>query len=208
MAEARPLRELALLEIAAVIAAAVAPLPERLPAVVPLLVAAMLSRALRRRGWTEVMHGDATHALVGAAAGLAALAIALVVGTPALEAALDRAIEWSRFAIVRGSGSQLVAVVVYVAMIAVAAELVLRGWLVERVLEFAPAQRVLAVLVGAIAEAALESGTATARLGAFAFGLGLGWIYVAGNRSVVAPVCARVAFQVAAVMLEATRVIG
>ena len=202
------MRELVVVEIAVVIVAAIAPWPDRLPAVAPLVVAAMISRALRGRGWAEVMHADGMHALVGAAAGLAALGVALLVGTPALEAALDRAIEWWRYAIVRGSGSQLVAVIVYVAAIAVIAELVLRGWLVERVLEFAPAQRVLAVLVGAIAEAVLEPGTDTARLGAFAFGLGLGWMYVAGGRSVIAPMCARVAFEVGAVILEAMRVIG
>src|SRR5258708_26498264 len=167
MVEARPLRELVLLEIAVVIVAALAPLPELLPAVAPLVVAAMLSRALRRRGWAEVMHGDTTSALVGAAAGLAALGIALAIGTPALEAALDLAIEWSRFAIVRGNASQLFAVIVYVAAIAIVSELVLRGWLGERVLEFAPAQRVLAVLLGAIAEAALQPGAATARLRPF-----------------------------------------
>src|SRR5258708_40116540 len=98
MVEARPLRELVLLEIAVVIVAALAPLPERLPAVAPLVVAAMLSRALRRRGWAEGMHGDATSALVGAAAGLAAPGLALAIRTPALQAAADLPLERPPFA--------------------------------------------------------------------------------------------------------------
>ena len=43
---------------------------------------------------------------------------------------------------------------------------------------------------------------------ALVFGIGLGWIYLASRRSVVAPVCARLAFSVGAVGLEAMRVIG
>ena len=206
--EPRSLRQLVPIEIAIVIAAAIAPLPERLPVVVPLLVAALASRALRRRGWAEVLRGDALHALIGAAAGACALVLALALGTLALEAALDRAIEWSRFAVVRGSATQLLAVTVFVGALAAASELVLRAWIVDRVLELAPSQRVLAVRTGALAEAAIEGDTLTARIGAFAFGLGLGWIYIAAGRNAIAPICARLAFEVGAVVLEATRVIS
>jgi hypothetical protein len=203
----RALRQLVPLEIAAVLVAAWAPLPEQVPAAAALVVIATASRAVRGRGWAEVLHGDRVRVLAGAAAGLVALGLAFVVGTPAIEAATDRAVEWPQFAIVRGSSTQLVTVVLYAALVAAATELALRGWLVERVLEFAPAERALAVLVGAIAEAIVQPGDATMRLGAFAIGIGLGWMYVAGGRSAVAPICARVAFAVGAVLLEALRVV-
>jgi hypothetical protein len=206
--EPRPLRELVPFELAAVIAVAIVPLPEQLPAVVPLVVAAMVSRRLRRRPWSEVMHGDRTYALVGAAAGAAALVLAIVIGTPAIEAAIDRAVEWSRYAIVRGEVQGLVVVALFATAVAFVSELVLRGWIVERLLELAPAQRVLAILVGAFAEALVEPGSFAARIGAAIWGIGLGWIYVAGGRSVIAPACARLAFQLGAMILEAVRVIG
>jgi hypothetical protein len=202
------MRELVPVEIAVVIVAAVAPLPEQLPAVLPLVVAAMLSRMVRRRGWAEVMHGGRVHAVIGVIAGAAALALAIVVGTPAFEATTEHAVEWSEFAIARGDLSRLVAVALYASAIALFAELVLRGWIVERVLELAPQQRVLAILAGAIAEAMLEPGGLTPRIGAAITGIGLGWIYVAGGRSVIAPACARLAFQIGAATLETMRIIG
>jgi hypothetical protein len=97
---------------------------------------------------------------------------------------------------------------------ALAGELALRGWLVERVLELAEGDasrvdvRVLAVLAGAFAEAVVTPGEVAARLGAAGFGAALGWMYVAGGRSVVAPICARAAFVLGALLLEALRVVG
>ncbi|MBA3392500.1 MAG: hypothetical protein H0T89_07650, partial [Deltaproteobacteria bacterium] len=91
---------------------------------------------------------------------------------------------------------------------ALAAEVALRGWLVERMLELSPGPAILPVLVGAIAEAVIMPGNLAARLGAGLFGAGLGWMYVAGGRSIVAPVVARVVFTVGAVMLESLRLIG
>jgi hypothetical protein len=46
------------------------------------------------------------------------------------------------------------------------------------------------------------------RLGAGVFGIGLGWMYLAGGRSVAAPICARLAFSLGAVALEALRLVG
>jgi hypothetical protein len=205
--EPRALRELVPFEIGAVIALALVPLPEAVPVALPLVVAAIASRKVRRRSW-EVVRADRVHALVGAAAGLAALVLALAIGTPAIEAAIDRAVEWSRYAIVRGNVASLWFVALYAAAVGFASELALRGWIVERVLELAPGQRVLAILVGAIAEAILEPGTLTTRIGAAIFGVGLGWMYVAAGRDVIAPTCARIAFQLGAAVLEAVRVIS
>lgn len=196
------------IEIALVLAVAVVPWPEGLPIGIPLLVVASVCRWVRGRSWSEVWIGGRDKALVGVLAGLAALALAIAVGTPMVEALGTRAVEWSRFPIVRGSLQQLPMVLMLVALGALAAELALRGWLVERVLELSPGPPFLPVLCGALAEAIVMPGDITARLGAGLFGAGLGWMYVASGRSLVAPVLARVAFVTGAVVLEALKLIG
>jgi hypothetical protein len=206
--EPRELRGLVPAEIAAVLVLALIPLPAAMPVALPLLVVATLARYLRRRSWGEVVTGGLDRAAIGALAGATALVIALLAGTPVVEAVSRRAVEWSAFPIVRGSPHQTFVVMLVVGVGAVAAELALRGWLVERVLELSPGSPVLPVMCGSIAEALITSGDLATRLGAGLFGAGLGWMYVAGGRSVVAPVCARVTFQVGAVLLEALRVVG
>ena len=125
-----------------------------------------------------------------------------------IEEMRDRAVEWSTFPIVRGSPTQLALVALIVIAMAIANELALRGWIVERVIELSPGPPVLPVLVGAIAEAVVTRGDLAVRIGAGVFGAGLGWIYVAAGRSIVAPICARIAFGLGAISLEALRVIG
>jgi hypothetical protein len=204
-------RALVPFEIAAVAAVAIAwPLlswSDVIPFSLPLLVLASAARWLRGRSWTEVATGGSSHAAIGAAVGALALGLAIVIGTPLVEAALDRAVEWAQYGAVRGSPTQLLVFCVFVGMAALAAELALRGWIVERVLELSNV-KVLAILVGALAEALLVPGGIGVRLGAAIFGIGLGWIYVAGGRSVIAPICARVVFSVGALLLEGFKVIG
>jgi hypothetical protein len=53
-----------------------------------------------------------------------------------------------------------------------------------------------------------HTGDAAARIAAGLFGAGLGWIYVAAGRSLVAPICARLAFVLGPVVLEALRIVG
>jgi hypothetical protein len=203
-------RALVPVEVAAVLAIAIAwPLVDSaLPVYLPLLAVASVSRWLRKRSWLDVLHGGLERAAIGAGAGAVALGAAIVIGTPVVEALSNRAVEWSQYGFVRGSTSQLIVVIVYVAIAAIAAELALRGWIVERVLELSPGPPVLPILAGAIAEAAVMPGGLAARAGAAVFGIGLGWIYVAGGRSVVAPLCARVVFAVGALLLEGFRVLG
>jgi hypothetical protein len=195
-------------EVLAVLAIAIAPLPDQLPVALPLLVAGSASRWARGRSWADVVRGPKGRALAGALAGAAALAVAVLAGAPVLEALGQRGIEWSVHPIVRGNATVLAMVAVYVAATTVATELALRGWIVERVLELSPGPPVLPVLVGAIAEALVMSGDVAARLGGACFGAGLGWMYAAGGRSVLAPVCARLVFELGAVLLEALRLIG
>jgi hypothetical protein len=201
----REMRSLVPVEVAVVVAASLIALP--VPTVVPLLIAASLSLWLRGRSWGGVFKGPAVYAVVGLVAGAAALVLALFVSTPLVEAVTDFAVQWSMYPVVRGSGGTAIMVAIVVAISAVAAELVLRGWLVERVLELR-GHPVLAILAGAIAEALISDGDLGMRIGAGMFGLGCGWMYVAGGRSVVAPICARLVFSVGALALEALRMIG
>jgi len=208
---ARAMRQLVPFEVIAILALAIAPLPEMVPISLPLLVVATISKWIRGRDWAEVVHGGWFAAGIGAAVGLVALLLALVIGTPVIEALANRAVEWSTWPIVRGSAMQAVIVAVIVIASAVAAELALRGWIVERVLELArpgPMANALAVATGALAEAMLVDGDFAARLGGAAFGAGLGGLYVAAGRSVVPGLCARIAFALGALVLEAARWIG
>ncbi len=179
-----------------------------MPVALPLLVVASLSRWLRGRTWSELLHAGSGRAAVSFAAGLAALALAVIAGAPFVELMSGRTVEWSAFPIVRGSPSGLALVALIVIAMAIASELALRGWIVERVLELSPGPSVLPVLVGAIAEAVITPGDLASRIGAGVFGVGLGSLYVAAGRSVLAPICARLAFSLGAVVLEALRVIG
>jgi hypothetical protein len=204
----RELRPLVPFEVAAVLALAVAPLPEPMPVALPLLLVASLSRWLRGRTWSELLHAGSGRASVSLAAGLAALALAVFAGAPFVELMSGRAVEWSAFPIVRGDATALVLVALIAIAVAIASELALRGWIVERVLELSPGPSILPVLVGAIAEAVITPGDLASRIGAGAFGVGLGALHVAAGRSVLAPICARIAFGLGAVVLEALRVIG
>lgn len=205
----RARRGLVPFEIAAVLAVAVVPLS--VPRALPLVAVASVSVWLRGRAWMHVLRGQAALARIGAAAGAAALVAAVLAGTPAVEALTGRAVVWSQFPVVRGSAIQLVAVAIVVVVEALALELALRGWIVERVLELArpgTAATVLAVAAGALAEALVTAGPVWARLGAAAFGLGLGTLYVAAGRDALPPVCARVVFAAGALVLQWQKLIS
>ena len=208
MPEARERRGLVPVEIGLVLAIALIPWPEALPIGIPLLIAASVCRWLRGRSWAEVFTGGVDHVAIGAVAGVAALALAIVLGTPVIEAMSMRGVEWSKFPIVRGSFQQMVVVLIVVSIGALAAELAFRGWLVERMLELSPGPPVLPVMCGALAEAIVMPGDIAMRFGAALFGAGLGWMYAAGGRSITAPVIARIAFVSGAVVLEGLKVIG
>lgn len=190
------------------LAVAAIPWPDALPIALPLFVAASLARWVRGKSWSDVVRGPASRAAIGALAGLVALALALVLATPVIEYGSQRAIEWTQFPLARGNAQMFAFASLQVVLLAVAWELALRGWIVERVLELSPGPSVLPVLVGALAEAVITPGDLASRIGAGVFGVGLGSLYVAAGRSVLAPICARVAFGLGAVVLEALRAIG
>jgi hypothetical protein len=208
VSQPRELRSLVPAELVAVLALVVAPLPATVPIALPLLIVASLSRWVRGRSWAELVHGGLERALVGAVVGAVALGLAVLAGTPVIEAMSARAIEWSAYPLVRGNTQAFAMFAVTVGFTALASELVLRGWIVERMLELSPGPPYFPVFIGAIAEALITPGDVAARFGAGLFGLGLGWMYVAGGRSVLAPICARVVFAVGALVLESMRVVG
>lgn len=182
-----------MLEVLAFVAAAVVPLPEQLPRALPLFAVASAILWLRGQSWAWRFKGPAEYAAIGAAVGAGALVIALALGH-----ALDAV--WTQYPLVRGNGPQLFAVATIVGASEVALELALRGWIVERLISRgAP----IAILTGAFAEMII-----TRNIGAGLLGLALGWMYVAGGRSVTAPICARLAFALGALLLEALRLIS
>ena len=145
--------------------------------------------------------------MIACIVGGAALAIAVLAGTPLVEAAFDRAIVWSTYPVVRGSLHNLFVVSVIVTLVAVSAELVFHGWLIERVLELAPHAKVPAVIASALAEALVMPGDLNARIGTAVFGAGLAWMYLAGGRSVRATIPGA-SCSGRRVVLEALRIIG
>lgn len=209
------MRGLVPVEIALVLALAIVPLPDPLPVAIPLLIAASLAKWIRGASWGDVVAANNLHLAIGIAAGLAGLVLGLLAGAPLVEALTSRVVEWSTNAIVRGNTAMLGGILIYAIIVALCMELALRGWIVERVLELADARgragaspQVLAVLAGAFAEAMLTPGDLTVRIGAGFFGIGLGWMYVAARRNVLAPMLARITFGVVLVILEGLRVIG
>jgi hypothetical protein len=176
-------------------------------AIAGLLAVATLVNWLRRRSWADRVRGPRVYAAIGAGAGLVALVLAVLLGTPAIEGFTDQAIQWSSYPIVRGSTTAFVTVAIVVAVGSLASELVLRGFVVELSHEFTRSN-IASVLMGALGEALLTEGDAGMKLGAGVFGLGLGAMYVASGRSVLAPLCARLTFALGALVLEALRVVG
>jgi hypothetical protein len=177
------------------------------PWIAGLLVVATLVSWLRKRSWAERVRGPAIYAAIGAGAGLVALGIGLLFATPVVEGFTDQAVNWSMYPVVRGSVTTFVMVAIVVAVGSLASELVLRGFVVELGREFTR-NNVVAVVMGALAEALLAEGDAGMKLGAGVFGLGLGAMYIASGRSVLASLCARLTFALGALVLEALRVIG
>jgi hypothetical protein len=209
---ARERRHLIPYEVIAIIALALAPIPAAVPIAVPLLVAGSISRWMRGRSWAEVQKGPAWLAGVGILAGAIALGVALLAGSQSLTALFagisgDTIVEMSDLATSSGRPMTIALTAVAVAMTAIAAELALRGWIVERVLELSPGSPVLPVLVGALAEAMVTPGDVPTRVGAAILGAGLGWIYAAAGRSTLAPMLARITFQVGAVVFAALRLV-
>lgn len=191
-------------ELAVLVACAAAPwfLPWSVPMALPLLAMASVSMAMRRGTLVaEPRAGGGEALLIGAGAGLVALALAVLVATPALEAA-GSPVEWTMFPVVRGSGDQLFITAILVAALAVAQEAIFRRWILERSYQLG-ASGSGSILIAAAAEGLIGPGSPVARLGMALFGVALGMLYWRGGRRIGPPLAARLAFGLGALVLQA-----
>jgi hypothetical protein len=198
--------EVGVVLVAAVVAAWDPPPLGAIPVMVPLLMAASAARWWCGRSFGAVVRGPASFVAIGAVAGLLALVLAILIGAPIAEALSERVVTWTAYPMVRGNLNAFIAFAVVVSAIAVATELVLRGWILERVLELGGTTG-WAVVISAFAEALLTDGPFEARLGAFIVGLGLGGMYTAAGRNLAVTVAARLAFGLGALLLEVLRLV-
>jgi hypothetical protein len=114
---------------------------------------------------------------------------------------------WTQWGVVRGNVAAAIPVAIVVAALVVATEMILRGWIVERVLELASTSRVGQIAAVAIAAGveAIFTATPDNAFGAMLFGGSLGALYLASGRSLVAPIAARLVFELGIVGLEVAR---
>ncbi len=200
-----------LVEIAAVLAAVV--LGGKW-ALMLLLVAGSVVLALRGGRWFEARDtrdGAGWVALGGVLVGLAGLAAAWAIAPGVLDVT-GRAVEWSTDPVVRGSASLAATLMVVTVAFGLAAELVFRRWLLDRVAAAVvgtgePRHVGLAagVLVAAVIEAAVSPAGEGLRLGTALMAGGLGAVYVTSGGRLVACLGARLAFELGAIAVQALR---
>jgi hypothetical protein len=135
-----------------------------------------------------------------------------VLAGPVVAGAADGVVLWSAFPVARGHLAGALTVALLVLAGAAAAELVLRGWIAERVAELvggAPARAgAIAVVVAAIFEALLTPGGAAARIGAGLTGLALGALWAGAGGRVAPALAARLVFALGVVGLDALRLVA
>jgi hypothetical protein len=187
----RDRHSLALIEVVCVLIVAVAPLPYALPLGAPLLVLAALSRWSRGRSFAERFAVPSRFVLL---ASLAAGVVAVALTGPLQRAFGVTAVEWWLVPATETGGPRLALVIAILLVDAVALELALRGWIVERMLELSPGPPTLPIMTAALVEALVIDGPIAARIGAFGFSAGLGLLYTAAGRNLVASIAARCIF--------------
>lgn len=198
--------EVAVVLVATVVTAWDPPPLGAIPVMVPLLIAASAMRWACGRSFGAVVRGPISWVAIGAAAGLVALVLAVLIGSPIAEVLSERTVSWTSYPMVRGNFSAFLTFAIVVSAIAVATELVLRGWILERVLELGGTNGI-AIGISAFAEALLLDGPFEARMGAFIVGLGLGWMYTASRRNLAVTVAARLSFALGALLLEVLQLV-
>ncbi len=179
-----------------------------------LLVVASVAIMVRGGRWFEPRDGDrgaAWSALGGMIIGVAALGAAWI-ASPAIVESVGRDVEWTTEPVVRGSVQLATTVILVTVVLGLAAELVFRRWLLDRiagavVARGEPRQVALAagVIVAAMIEAAVSPTGAGTRVGAVIASGGLGAIYVTSGGRIAACLTARLAFDVGAIIVQALR---
>ncbi|MBP9207607.1 MAG: hypothetical protein KBG28_26820 [Kofleriaceae bacterium] len=201
---------LLVVEVAAIVAAVLVPLP--VPAVAPLLVVATMSVWARGGSWADTVGSAPTTWWGGAVVGAVALVLALLLMGPVVAEAAGGVIQWSAFPVARGHLGGALTVAVLVLAGAAAAELVLRGWIAERVagLVGGPPARaaVAAVVVAAAVEVLLTPGGMAARVGAGLSGLAFGALWAGAGGRVAPALAARLVFALGVVGLDALRLVS
>jgi hypothetical protein len=195
-------------EVVAIIACAVLPLP--VPAQVPLLVMALISFAVRGKMWSDRFESDRLRWAVGAVVGVIALALAWLVVGPVLESRTGGMVGWTRHGMVRGKPDAFLTIAILVAASAIGTELLMRAWILDRIRELVSGRAgvVIAVAVTAIVEAIFVGDPGWSCVGAALVSAALSGLYLASGRSLVAPIAARVTFEVGALLLEAFKLVS
>lgn len=199
MPSPRELRKLVPVEVLCVLALAIAPLPDALPRGAPMLLFASLSRWLRGRSWRELAQVRVGPLVAAVLAG----GIAIAAAAPLVHASGTTAVESWFVPAARAGGGRLCVLALVLVVHAVALELALRGWIIERMLELSPGTVGLPILAAALAEALVVPEPIAPRIGALLFGAGLGILYTAANRNVLVPILARCTFVLGTVALAA-----
>jgi hypothetical protein len=181
---------------------------------IALLAAGSAVLALRGGRWFAGRDGDAAArwaGLGGLAIGAVALAAAWWI-SPTLLGVTGRAVEWTTEPVVRGSVQLTVTVMVVTLVLGLAAEMVFRRWLLDRVArvvltqgEPRPVALAAGVLIAAVIEAAVSPAGAGPRIGTVLESAGLGAIYVTSGGRLTACLGARIAFDLGALLLQALR---
>jgi len=214
----RVLHRLAPFEALAVLAIAVAPLGATFPFAVLLFAVATASRWVRGRSWAELVVATASRAddaasrsddaasplrpLHALGLGVAAGTLAITVAAPLIGAFRVTTVDWWVLPALHGDTSQFALAVCVLLASAVALELALRGWIIERMLELSPGPPTRPVATAAVAEALVTPGPIVSRMGVALFGAGLGLLYVGCRRSVLTPIAARWAFVIGAALVD------
>ena len=189
------------LEAIALAAVALAPVP--LPAAATLLVVASVSLALGRERFAPLGRG----LVVGAALGVVAAVLCVLVGGPAVSALVGAPVMFSETPIVRGNPSAFGVVALVTAALAAGRELAMRGWLLPH-LGRVGVPPVAALAAVAVVEAVTMPGPWPVRLGVALLGVGAGLLAQARRGALALPLAAAMAMQVALVAVEALRLRG
>jgi membrane protease YdiL (CAAX protease family) len=183
---------------------------------IPLLVLASLSLWFRGKSWTDVgfSGGDDLPLMIviGVVLGTATMLATTWVVAPALEASGELAVELSYLAPLRGNTKLLPTAIVLTLATVFASEMVFRGWLIERIRERfddPAAGSGVAVFLSAVVYAwAISEGRQAGAVGGFTLGLGFGFLYLAGRRSLVLPIAFHGAFQCTHLVLIYARAVN
>lgn len=195
-------------EVTVILACAILSLP--VPAQVPLLVMALISFGVRGQQWSDRFESDGFRWAIGAAMGAAALALAFFVVGPALEGGTGGMVGWTRHGMVRGKADAFLMIAIMVGATAIGTELLMRAWILERIREQVPGRAglLVAVAVTAVIEAVFVGDPGWSCLGAALVSAALSGVYLASRRSLVAPIAARLTFELGALLLEAFKLVN